>query len=96
MSDQKPNVLFHHGRRYWVVQHQCLQLRRHGVSHAEHRSHCQRRRTLHRLVWPAELHRRTRSIYHWTIADTHGFDKGWICREPISDCAPKIPRSPMS
>ena len=36
----------------------------------------QGRRGVHRLVWPAELHRRPRGVHYWAIADPDRPDQG--------------------
>ena len=54
----------HHGRRHRLLEHQRLQPRHDGLSHAQHRPHRQRGRDLHRLLRPAILHRRPRRVHH--------------------------------
>ena len=61
----------HHGRRYRLLEHQRLQSRNDGLSHAQHRPHRQRRRHIHRLLRPAVLHRRPRRLHHRTEPDPH-------------------------
>ena len=66
----------HLGRRHRRLQHQRVQPRHDGLPDAEHRQHRQRRRDVHRLVRPAELHRRSRRVRHRPVADPHGPDEG--------------------
>src|SRR6266700_1582983 len=61
----------HHGRRHRLLEHQRLQPRPDGLSHAQHRPHRQRRRDLHRLLRPAILHRRPRRVHHRPEPDAH-------------------------
>ena len=42
-----------------------------GLPDAQHRPHRQRGRAVHRLVRPAELHRRPRRLRHRPVADPH-------------------------
>ena len=66
----------HHGRRYRLVQCQRLQYGDHGLSHAQYRQDRQGRCSLHRLVWPAKLHRRSRCVHHRPVADPHRSHQG--------------------
>ena len=61
----------HLGRRHRRLQHQRLQPRHDGLQDAQHRQHRQRGRDVHRLVRPAELHRRPRRVHHRPVADPH-------------------------
>ena len=64
------------GRRHRDVEHQPLQPRHDGLPHAQHRPHRERRGHLHRLLFPAELHRRPRVLHHRPEPDPHGSDQG--------------------
>ncbi len=64
------------GRRHRPVQHQRLQPRHDGLQDPQHRPHRQRRRAVHRLVRPAELHRRPRGVHHRAVAHPHRPDQG--------------------
>ena len=66
----------HLGRRHRPVQRQRLQQRHDGLPDAQHRPHRRGRRALHRLVRPAELHRRARRLHHRPVADPHRADQG--------------------
>ena len=67
----------HHGRRHRLLEHQRLQPRHDGLSHAQHRPHRQRRRDPHRLLRPAILHRRPRRLHHRPKPDAHGPPESW-------------------
>ena len=69
----------HLGRRHRLVQRQRLQQGRDGLQDAQHRSHREGRRALHRLVRAAELHRRPRRVHHRAVADPHRPDRRWDC-----------------
>ena len=56
----------------------------------------QGRRAVHRLVRPAELHRRPRGIHHRPVADPHRADQGRPARAPTSACRPRTRASPSS
>ena len=64
------------GRRHRPVQRQRLQQRHDGLPHAQHRPDRRGGRALHRLVRPAELHRRARRLHHRPVADPHRPDQG--------------------
>ena len=66
----------HLGRRHRPVQRQRLQQRHDGLPHAQHRPDRRGGRALHRLVRPAELHRRARRLHHRPVADPHRPDQG--------------------
>ena len=66
----------HLGRRHRRLQHQRLQPGHDGLQDAEHRPHRQGRRAVHRLVRPAELHRRSRGVHHRPVAYPHRPDQG--------------------
>ena len=93
---QPGNVRRHHGRRHRLVEHQHLQQRHDGLRDAEHRSHRQGRRDVHRLVRAAELHGRPRRVHHGPVADPHRPDQGRPARAPTSASAPRTRRSPSS
>ena len=61
----------HLGRRHRLLERQCLQPGDDGLQDAQHRSHREGRRALHRLVRAAELHRRTRRLHHRPVAVPH-------------------------
>ena len=64
------------GRRHRLVQHQRLQPRRDGLPDAEHRPDRARGCAVHRLVWAAELHRRSRRLHHRPVAGAHRSHQG--------------------
>src|SRR5277367_6817065 len=70
----------HLGRRYWHLQRQRLQHGHDGLQDAQHRPHWQRRRYLHRLVRPTELHSRPCSVHHRTVPDPHRSHQSWTTR----------------
>ena len=74
-AEQETEHPRHLGRRHRLVQRQRLQPGRDGLPHAQHRPHRQGRRHVHRLVRPAELHRRTRRVPHRAVADPTGLTK---------------------
>jgi len=51
-----------------------------GLQDAEHRPHRERRRAVHRLVRPAELHGRPRRVRHRAVADPHRPHQGRTAR----------------
>src|SRR5580698_10069463 len=63
------------GRRYRYMERQPLQQGHDGVPDAEHRPGRRRRRYLHRLLRPAELHRWTCSVHHWPESAPHRLDQ---------------------
>ena len=66
----------HLGRRHRPVQHQCLQPGHDGLQDAEHRSHRERGGAVHRLVWPTELHRRSRGLHYRAVPDPYRSHEG--------------------
>jgi len=64
----------------------------------QHRPYRERGRELHRLLWPAELHRRPRGVHHRPATHPHRPDQGWNARRNAGpqagrsdDCA--VPRT---
>ena len=76
MREKKPNILDPLGRRHRLLEHQLQQPRHDGLPHAQHRPPRRRRRRLHRLLRPAELHRRPRGLHHRPEPDAHRPDQG--------------------
>ena len=68
------------GRRHRLLEHQRLQPGHDGLQDAEHRPHRQRRRAVHRLVRPAELHRRSRLLHHRPVGLSHRHAEGGPAR----------------
>jgi hypothetical protein len=73
-------ISYSSGRRHRLVQCQRLQYGDHGIPHAQHRPDRPRGCGLHRLVRPAEPHRRPRRFHHRTIADPHRPHQGRTSR----------------
>ena len=61
----------HLGRRHRLLERQRLQPGHDGLQDAQHRPHRQGRRAVHRLVRPAELHRRPRGVHHRPVRLPH-------------------------
>ena len=70
-QDGKPNILIIWGDDIGWFNVSAYNHGHHGLPHAQHRSHRARGRAVHRLVRPAELHRRTRGVHHRAVADPH-------------------------
>ena len=68
---KKPNILVIWGDDIGQFNISAYQPRHDGLQDAEHRPHRQRRRAVHRLVRPAELHGRPRRVRHRPVADPH-------------------------
>jgi hypothetical protein len=66
----------HLGRRHRHLEHQPQQPRHDGLLDAQHRPHRERRRFLHRLLRPAELHRRPRRLPQRQCPRPHRHDQG--------------------
>ena len=60
-----------HGRRHRLLEHQRLQPRDDGLSHAQHRPHRPGRRDLHRPLLAAIVHGGTRGVHYRSIDLPH-------------------------
>ena len=75
-QQKKPNILVIMGDDIGWFNPSCYNSGIMGYQHAEHRPHREGRRAVHRLVRPAELHRRPGRVHHRPVADPHRADQG--------------------
>ena len=75
-AQDKPNILVIWGDDIGQFNVSAYQPRHDGLPDAQYRQHRRGRRAVHRLVRPAELHRRPRRLHHRPVADPHRPDQG--------------------
>ena len=94
-SGRKPNILIIWGDDIGEFNISAYNHGHDGLQDAQHRPHRQGRRAVHRLVRPAELHRRPRRVHHRAVAHPHRPHQGRPAGRARRACRRKTRRSPI-